>query len=277
MKGSCMDKQIPITVINLKKDTDRKDSITQQLNGLNLEFSFFEGVYGKELSPKELTAVYNPEHSIEKGVGVLSKGEIGATLSHFGIYQKMLDDDIDEMIIFEDDTIIGQDFVQALDIVKHLPENWEIFLLGYSSGRKKPCNFNINLKNNPTPYSVGVSPIIRGGAFCYVINKRGAQRMLSYKKSLYKVIDIYTGDSNMINVYTISPRVAALGDDFESSVEDREPFFIPKWKRQKVIKVIRDFNNNRRKKRKEKDRFSTSCILRKIKYRVKHGFKEFYD
>jgi len=272
-----MNKQIPITVINLKKDAERRDSITQQLNSLNLEFSFFKGVYGKELSSEELSAAYNPKNSIERGIKTLSKGEIGATLSHFGIYQKMLDDDIEKMIVFEDDTIINEDFVQALDVVEYLPENWEIFLLGYSSGRKMPCNFNIDQKNNTTTYKIGVSPIIRGGAFCYVINKRGAKRMLSYKESLYKVIDIYTGDSDMINVYTISPRVAVLSADFESSVEDRVPFHTSEWKQRKIVRAIRDFNNNRRRTRKTKGSFSTSCILRKIKYRIKHGFKEFYS
>lgn len=270
-------KEIPITVINLKKDTHRRENISRQLDALGLEFDFFEGIYGKELTEKELSAAYNPSNSIEKGFSTLSKGELGATLSHFGIYQKMLDDDIDQMIIFEDDTIVGQDFVQALEVVHYLPKNWEILLLGYSSGRRRPCSFNIDLQNNPTPYKVGVSPIIRGGAFCYVINKRGAQRMLSYRDSLHRVIDIYTGDSEMVNVYVISPKVAVLSDEFESSVEDRIPHHVSHWKQWRIVRTIRLFNNRRRDKRKKKGGFSISCVLRKAKYRVKHGFGGFYN
>jgi len=267
-----MAKNIPITVINLKKDIDRKNNITQQLNKLSLEFDFFDAIYGSNLSSDELNAAYNPKNSIEKGMKVLNKGEVGATLSHFSIYQKMINENIDRMVILEDDAIVGQNFVEALSVIEYLPQNWELCLLGYQSGRVSPCNFNIKIKNSPSSLKVGISPRARGGTFCYVINKKGAQRMLSYKDSLYQVIDRYTGNHCMVNVYVISPRVVEHSPDFESSV-GYETENTPNWKKKKIIKSIRDFNRKRRKRRQKNGVFSVRCILRKIKFRMKYGFK----
>ncbi len=277
-----MIKQIPITIINLKKDIDRRDNIARQLDNLNLKFDFFEAIYGDELSAEELDLAYNPKLSIDSGIRALTKGEIGATLSHFGVYQKMVDDDIDEMIIFEDDIAIGQDCVTALDVVEYLPKNWEVFLLGYSLRTKQDsrlCHFNVNLENNPTSFGIGVPLKVLGGAFSYVINKKGAQRMLSYKSSIHRVIDYYTSDRHMINVYTIYPRVANvnLSLNLDSSVGHREQLTVsPKWKQQKTIKSIRDYNNARRKRREDRGKFSVNCMLKKIKFKIKYAFQEYY-
>ncbi len=273
-----MNKQIPITVINLKKDTGRKNKITQQLNDLNLEFSFFDAIYGAELNDKEFNAVYNPKHSIKKNARLLRKNDIGCALSHLGVYQQMLDDNIDKMIILEDDVILDKEFVNALDIIGYLPENLEIFLLGYSSKRRMPCNFNIKLKNNHTAFNIGVSPKQRGGLYAYVINKRGALRMLSYKDSIYQSIDSYTGDYRYMNVYNIYPRVAMQNHNIPSSIGyDDCVSDEPRWKQQKIIKIIRNYNNKRRAKRQKNEAVSVSCILHKIKFKIKNGFKDYYS
>jgi len=273
-----MTKKIPITVINLKKDIDRKNNITQQLNKLNLEFSLFEAIYGADLNLEEFEAAYNPKYSVEKNTRTLLKNDIGCALSHFGVYQKMMDNDIDKMLILEDDAIFDEGFLKALDVVECLPKNWEIFLLGYSSGRKIPCNFKVELENNHTTFNVGVSPITRGCLHGYVINKRGAQRMLNYKDSLYQAVDMYSGDYRMMNVYILYPKVVYQSADFDSSIGYEWMVGTDsKWKQQKIVKVIRNFNNKRRRKRQERGGFSLSCILRKIKFRVRHGFKEYYQ
>ncbi len=271
-----MAKQIPIIVINLKKDTDKKSKIIQRLNDLNLEFSFFNAIYGVELSPEELSAAYNPQHSIEKGLRAIKKNEIGCALSHLGVYKKMLDDNIDKMIILEDDAILDKEFVEALDIIEYLPDNWELFLFGYSSKRSIPCNFNVKLKSNPTTFNVGVSPIPRGCLHAYVVNQKGAKRMLSYKKSMYQPIDRYSGDYRLMNVYTIYPRVAKQDADLESSI-GYDWMKETGWKQQKIIKAIRRGNNNRRAKRQASKSFSLSCLIRKIKFKIRHGFKEYYQ
>lgn len=282
-----MDRQIPITVINLKKDVDKKIHIERQLSNLNLEFGFFEAIYGEDLSDKDLSAIYNPKLSVDKGMGVLSKGEVGCALSHFGVYQKIIDEDINEMIVLEDDAVIDQDFVESMSIIEHLPKNWELFLLGYSAqaGAKDPtvCNLDIDLKNNPTSFNVSVLLKMVGGTGThgYVINKRGAKRLLSYMSLLHLPIDFYTGNhrktgnQKMNNIYIIHPRVVGINHDFDSSIGDEAGRSTARWKLNKIVRFFRDFDRRRRKNGK----FSImhilflGCIFRKINFRVTHYFK----
>ena len=125
-------------------------------------------------------------------------------------------------------------------------------------------------------FNVGVSPIPRGCLHAYVINQKGAKRMLSYKKSMYQPIDRYSGDYSLMNVYTLYPRVAKQDADLESSI-GYDWMKDTGWKQQKIVKAIRGFNNNRRKKRQESKSFSLSCLIRKIKFKIKHGFKGYYQ
>jgi len=266
-----------IFVINLKKDSDRRRKISQQLDSLGVVFSFFEGVNGRELKDEELLSAYKPKRSIDKSKRLLTQGEIGCALSHFNIYQKMLDENIDRAIVLEDDAVIGKNFLEAIDVVAHLPCNWEIFLLGYSSSREIPCNFKLDLVGNSTVFNVGISPKSRGCLHGYVISKSGAERMLSYKDSLYQPIDMYTADYRMINSYVIYPRVVYQNKDLESSIGyEWESKQGPKWKQQQVVKTIRKLNNRRRSKRNKKGVFSISCLFSKLEFLIRNNFRGRY-
>jgi len=269
-----MKNQIPIVVINLAKDKDRRKRISEELTDKNLEFTFFDAVYGAAIPEGEIQKYYNKENSIINSVKPLSKGELGATLSHLKIYQEMLDNEIERMIILEDDAVLTDDFLEALELIDELPSNWEVFLLGYSSNRKYPCMFKVKEKNN---FKIGISPNVRGGAFCYAINTRGAKRMLKHKENLYKVIDMYTGDTRLMNVYVLAPRVAFLDDFFISSVTDRDEETLKDWKKKKIIRIFRNWNNSRRKQLIESQSISFSCLIRKLKYKIKSAMRKYED
>jgi hypothetical protein len=93
---------------------------------------------------------------------------------------------------------------------------------------------------------------------------------------MYQPIDRYSGDYRLMNVYTIYPRVAKQDADLESSI-GYDWMKETGWKQQKIIKAIRRGNNNRRAKRQASKSFSLSCLIRKIKFKIRHGFKEYYQ
>lgn len=278
-----MSKQIPIIVINLKKNTHKKNRMITMLNKLNVEYSFLEAVYGNGLSDKALNQIYNPKHSIDKKVKILVKNEIGCALSHFNIYQQMLDNNIDKMIVLEDDTIIGQDFIEALKVIKFLPKNWELFLLGYAANTKDSilCNVNVPLLNNPTAFKVGVPLKRAGGTYGYIINQSGAKKLLTYKNTLYQAIDLYTCNRHFVNIYVLTPRVVSVDYNFDSDIDDDRVQAIlgskPKFKKRinqtEVYKALRDFNENRKLKR----TWTLGCIISKLKFRIKYLFKKCYE
>ncbi len=105
-------------LINLKKDTDRLEFMTKQLNKLEIEFEKLEAINGKEyLITNESEHDENP--NIEKYGKKMTAGEIGCALSHKRCYQKFLNDPIYKnvkyLLILEDDIKLDKNFKNILE------------------------------------------------------------------------------------------------------------------------------------------------------------------
>ena len=105
-------------LINLDKNTDRLEFMSRQLGGLGLEFERFPAVYGKALSSEERARRFRPWRSLLAMRRRMSDGEIGCALSHVGVCRRMIEDDVDAAVIFEDDVIIDPGFTAALERVE---------------------------------------------------------------------------------------------------------------------------------------------------------------
>lgn len=124
-----------------------------------------------------------------------TKGEIGCTLSHLGIYQKIAENQQialqDYCLICEDDVLLAEDFQPSLNSLLAQNPSADIILLGQS----KIKTFNdIELEINfPTTFhflthSVGASHYAYAypyrpyfaGTVCYLIRKSAALKFLQY-------------------------------------------------------------------------------------------------
>jgi glycosyl transferase, family 25 len=101
-------------VINLEKDAERRASITQQLNGLGIEFSLFKAVDGRKLSEAVLARQYAKARAIAD-YREMTAGEIGCALSHIGVYKEMLRTDCKHALILEDDAQLGPELARTLN------------------------------------------------------------------------------------------------------------------------------------------------------------------
>ena len=162
----------------------------------------------------------------------LTRAEIGCAFSHKALYQKMVSENIPEMLIFEDDVFIDENLKLFLKTYKTFkPKNVDIILLG-SISRKflRTQKFfsllmlkKLPFKVNNTICRMGKSYASSGGLHAYYITKQGAQKMidLNSPKVCY-VADMITGD--MIvgghNLYVIFPNIVGLQDvDSEIGVD----------------------------------------------------------
>lgn len=94
-----------VFLINLDRDVGRLVDVTKRLTEQGIEFERVGAVYGKELSAAEKrSAVCRWRWRLSMGRRVFD-GEIGCALSHFKIYQKMIDEKISLACVFEDDAI----------------------------------------------------------------------------------------------------------------------------------------------------------------------------
>ncbi len=89
-------------VINLATDVARRETISAQLDRLQIPHTIFPAVDGRLLSEEELGVRYDRARAIEESHD-LTRGEIGCALSHHGVYCEMVRQGISHALVLEDD------------------------------------------------------------------------------------------------------------------------------------------------------------------------------
>lgn len=91
-------------VISLTTANQRREHITQEFGKHGIDFEFFDAV-----TIANLANVANQLNlAVLNNTPNLADGEKGCFLSHVSLWQKMIDDDLQVMAIFEDDVHLGK-------------------------------------------------------------------------------------------------------------------------------------------------------------------------
>ncbi|WP_313036407.1 glycosyltransferase family 25 protein [Acinetobacter sp.] len=110
-------KKILILCVSLKESKTRQDNISQQIQALThavsdiqIDFQFFDAIYGKNLAPEYLTFLNISREFAGKCEHELGASELGCFLSHMIIWQRIAQGDYknyDRVIIIEDDVLFN--------------------------------------------------------------------------------------------------------------------------------------------------------------------------
>jgi len=107
--------KLKIYVLSLIEATERRNKINKILTKMNIDFVFYDGVKGKEISPHDIDDIYD-EKSCRKLINRgLSSGEIGATYSHYKIYKDAWESNVDFALILEDDVFLVPAFKELIN------------------------------------------------------------------------------------------------------------------------------------------------------------------
>ena len=191
-------------IVNLERDTDKKQKILEQTEKLNLKAEIIPAVYGKNLSKEDLkNLVYDYPNC------ALSLGEIGCALSHLNIYNKMVKEDIPIAFILEDDVILSKDVAPMLDFLEKSDDKNKpnVYLLSYMIDY-------LPLTKKRTPFG-NMYRIYRSYCACgYVINKEAAKRISQIQTPVKFEADMWESFKFIlgINVYGIIPHLVFEGD-----------------------------------------------------------------
>lgn len=170
-----------IKIVNLKRRDDRKENMKKKLIEADISvYDFIEAVDGEKLEAnKNLEKLFrNNDFGSRRGV-------IGCALSHYKLWQQLVeDDDYNYYIILEDDIDLCKNFGQKLDKLRKQMEEKDIVFLGYSmyqKEREKVKELYNNDNKNPIIQNLNTNLYV-GGTFIYSINKIGAKKLLKYIK-----------------------------------------------------------------------------------------------
>lgn len=190
-------------VISLDNDTGRKKWQSMRKTILGNKLTKFKGINGKEIDIDDYeykniikrdwdygTWKYNKRDIVE-----MSDGEVGCCLSHFYLWNKIIEEDYHITLVLEDDALrYNKEFINLTEhILQYAPNNWDIILLGFMI----PHKARKNEKKIGNFYKVNQFFLTHS----YLISLNGAKK-LSHKTPINAPIDTWMSmQSNSINIY----------------------------------------------------------------------------
>jgi len=196
-----------IFIINLKSRTDRIQNINNLIKRLNLDINnieIFEAVVGKNLSEEEINNMLSISslntlyYEASNHKDIRSKGAIGCYLSHYKIWEKMIRDDLNNILILEDDVNTDADFKEFFEYINNIPSDYDIGILSWFSlwfDRLNNPKKNIIINNNWHKYN-SINVYSTGG---YLLSKKGAKKLIKNAFPICYQVDAYINILNYVD------------------------------------------------------------------------------
>ncbi|BAS67693.1 glycosyltransferase family 25 protein [Bathymodiolus septemdierum thioautotrophic gill symbiont] len=210
----------PVFIVNLKKDIEKHTHMQALCQRFNLQAEFVDAVDGRQLKESEINSVFSQENAIQNINRELTKGEIGCALSHKNIYQKMIDNNIENALILEDDVDFDDTLLDLLSRIDDFPKDWELMLLGHFGCIRidKATEYSFWYKKKLHKKYIIRRPSEEGhGTHGYLLNNKGAKKFINILSEIALPIDHYTGDDKCTNLYIIQQPVITLNKKLASN------------------------------------------------------------
>jgi len=198
-------------VINLDRRPDRYEDFVSNFQIHNLKYERFSAVDGEKLNPN-----CQLQHIFENNDYNMRKGMVGCAMSHIKLYIQLLkDEDVDTYCILEDDLTFVDNFTDKLNLcIRNLEAtDWDLLYLGHHLWKDYI---------DENSYNKSLDPIIKqynrfeslkmsmGGTGGYLINKKGAEKLLEFinKHGMTNGIDtVQQKSADDLNVYYCYPHL----------------------------------------------------------------------
>lgn len=116
---------VGVWVINLPQNKDRLDRMASQLNLMGIPWQHFHAINGREKFD-ELIHQADPQAYARNMGSQILPGKLGVYASHLGVWKEFTESHFDYALIFEDDVIFHDDFLEALNTSLQVKAHWDI-------------------------------------------------------------------------------------------------------------------------------------------------------
>jgi len=188
-----------IFIINLKSRDDRLKNMKSLVETLNIDknkIEIFEAIVGKELKNSEIyniLSISSLDTLHNKSINhkdIRTKGAIGCYLSHYKIWEKIINENLNNVLIFEDDLLTDVNTKEYEDYVNSIPQDYDIALLSWFTLWFDPLNNpkkNIIINNYWNKYnSINVF-----GCSSYLLSIKGAEKLIKNAFPICYQVDAY--------------------------------------------------------------------------------------
>jgi GR25 family glycosyltransferase involved in LPS biosynthesis len=181
--------KIPVYVISLLRDKERRNKISQDLQSINIDFRFFDAVDAKDIKNTEWIS----QTRLIGGDGhVMTNGEIACMLSHQLVYKDILSGEHEWALILEDDVTVDERTSELLDdlsLGKYSKLDVDnIYLLGGQKGLHEYPVLSVSLFNYVPVGRVKFRRVTYNQhkirrTCCYLISKDMCEKLLDLANS----------------------------------------------------------------------------------------------
>jgi len=167
-----------VFVVSLKRAAERREYITAHLDALQMDYEIIDAVDYQQMSPDDFATLTDGK-AVSENI-YLTKGVLACALSHVKIYTKIVEDDLDKVLVIEDDAILPKDIKSLLAGIEKIIGEDEVITLSYFShfgndiylSKQEVTSVN---KNYNLLYPANLQQI--GSTMAYVITKKVAQKL----------------------------------------------------------------------------------------------------
>lgn len=117
-------------VINLERAKERRHHMHRELRARRLTYEWVKAVDGRTLGESELETLVDMD-AARAAPQKLTRGAMGAALSHKEVYDRMVRDGVDVALVLEDDMVPTKDIHAVLQRVRRVIQDGEVALLYY--------------------------------------------------------------------------------------------------------------------------------------------------
>lgn len=210
--------KIKTYIINLKQSSGRREYIQKEVSNYPfLDSEFIEAVDGRVLSSEEITLLFDRKRFEKYYSRWPFPGEIGCTLSHRECYRKFLDSEEEVALILEDDIhfLYEQDVRMVLQEAVCLLEKAPATLLYLQPPRLCWSFSGQRFIGNYKLYSMWCGV----GSAIYLINRKGAQKMLSCSHPYWLADHYELFRLKGIHIKTVLPTFAVVDEEIAGKTD----------------------------------------------------------
>ncbi|XP_066919422.1 procollagen galactosyltransferase 2-like [Clytia hemisphaerica] len=188
-----------IFVINLKRRKNRFLHMRNSMRELGLKWTHFEAVDGnnlnkewmEDLGVKPLTDYKDPTFNSSYVFRPITRGDVGCFLSHYYVWQEMVERNLDEVLILEDDVRFVSNFRKKLtklmktaSSLEMKPEkDWDLLYLGREAKQTSESYVGETDKTL-------IFPKHSNWAIGYVLRLSGARKLLAGGEGFAKMVPV---------------------------------------------------------------------------------------
>lgn len=210
---TCPSMQIPVYCISMADSFDRRSAMEIQFRAVGLSFVFIDAIQ------PDLSSGYPVEYDRCKRMNLygydMRRGEMGCFLSHRKAWEMFLETDQSICCVFEDDVVLGRDFILGLRSICNLNKSFDLIRLYGVFARKHVKLIEILFERWIVDYLEQPR-----GTQGYILTRQAATVLLEYTKTMYCAIDDMIDQEwdHGLKIYGVEPSLITEDSRFASTI-----------------------------------------------------------